>query len=529
VDLGHILTVVRRRWWLVVVAALVCGVGGAAYTAVSTPQYKSTVTVFFQIDRGGTLGVLAEGSQYVQDLVPSYSRVARMPIVLDKVIANTGLDETSAQLANRITVNSEPSSVVLTVTVTDDDADDAARVANAVAVQLAEVVPDLSPIDQKTTAGSIGVQTLQQAVPAANPSSPNLTLNLALALAVGLILGLGAIVALELIVSSPVDSREAVHRITSAPVLATISTDSRFRQRPLSISTHPRLARSEEYRILQANLQILLPDSMCVVVTSALPSEGRTTTAANLAIGLSHARRRVLLVDAHFRNPALAGLLGIPGGVGLTSILSGAADPKDAVRSWTTQLWGESHLSVIPAGPPPGGRDGAMESGGLLDRRAMAELMTSWRADYDAVIIDTAPLLSSVDGISLAAQADGAVLVVDSRRTRERQVADSIERLDLAGARTLGVVLSRTEDTPGDYLDQEHTARRRLGRSSGVPFRSAGAQGGGRHDSAGSLLAPPAAEGPPAEVHDDGGVRANGRDGRGYEGQEQQRRAAADQ
>jgi capsular exopolysaccharide synthesis family protein len=517
VDLGHLVTVARRRWWVMVLAALLGCAGGFALSAASTPQYNSTVTVFFSLSRGGTLSVVAEGSQYVQDLVPSYARVARMPIVLDPVISRMGVDQTSSELAKRVTVDNEPSSVVTTITVTDSSAQRAADTANAVADELTRAVATLSPVDQR--AGSIVLTTLQRAVPASDPTSPNLSVNLPVGLVAGLVLGFAAIVVLELIVSSPVNRREAVHRITSAPVLATVSADSRFRQRPLSISTHPRLARSEEYRILQTNLQILLPASLCVVVTSALPSEGKTSTAVNLAIGLSHASRRVLLVDAHFRSPAVAGLLGIAPEVGLTSVLSGQTDRKAAVHTWTTQLWGDTRLDVIPAGRLQN-QTSAIESSGLLDSRAMADLMATWRTEYDAIVIDSAPVLTAVDGISLAAHADGAVLVVDSRRTRERHVAESIARLELAGATTLGVVLNRL-DSGGEYLDQEPAIRRRLRPGSVLGFSSPPAPPG-RHGSMGGLLTATPPKGTPAEVQDDGGVRADTRHDRDDQGQVQQ-------
>jgi capsular exopolysaccharide synthesis family protein len=198
--------------------------------------------------------------------------------------------------------------------------------------------------------------------------------------------------------------------------------------------------------MLRANLQLRQPvdRSLAVVVTSALPSEGRTGIAVNLAIAMSHAAQRVLLIDADLRRPRVAQLLDIGTGAdpganaGLAGVLVGEALFEDVVQTWVGPDGGRSTLSVVTAGTS------SMNPSELLASEAMEDLLSTAKIEYDVVVIDTAPLLTLAGSAILAARADGALLVVDSRRTRMRQVTEAVTRLRLAGAQVLGVVLNNT-------------------------------------------------------------------------------------
>ncbi len=198
--------------------------------------------------------------------------------------------------------------------------------------------------------------------------------------------------------------------------------------------------------MLRANLQLRQPvgGSLAVVITSALPSEGRTGIAVNLAIAMSHAAQRVLLIDADLVRPRVAQLLDLDAGAdggpngGLAAVLVGEARFEDVVQTWIGPDGGRSRLSVVTAGTS------SVNPSELLASEAMEGLLSTVKLDYDIVVIDTAPLLRLAGSAILAARADGALLVVDSRRTRMRQVTEAVTRLRLAGAQVLGVVLNNT-------------------------------------------------------------------------------------
>ena len=159
-----------------------------------------------------------------------------------------------------------------------------------------------------------------------------------------------------------------------------------------------------------------------------MPGEGKTSTASNIALGLQTAGQRTLLVDADLRRPQLASLFRLEGSVGLTSILLGRIGLDEAV-----QIHNESGLAVLTSGTlPPNPAE-------LLQSHAMKQLLEAARLEYDSIIIDGPPLLPVTDAALIAAQADGAVIVVRQGKTTRDQFSHSLERLKGVGARPLGV------------------------------------------------------------------------------------------
>jgi succinoglycan biosynthesis transport protein ExoP len=166
-----------------------------------------------------------------------------------------------------------------------------------------------------------------------------------------------------------------------------------------------------------------------MVITSALPGEGKSTVALNLALSLAEVSDRVLLVDADMRRPTVAGRLGIEGAAGLSTVLVGQAAFDDVAQDW-------GRLTVLTAGVvPPNPAE-------LLSSPAMAELAAELAARFDVVIWDTAPLLPVTDAQLLARHADGVVLVAGTRTVRRAQLAAALDSLQRVETRLLGVVLN---------------------------------------------------------------------------------------
>jgi polysaccharide biosynthesis transport protein len=439
-DLGQAFAAARRHWLLLLVLALLGLGGGVTHQLLAPKIYRSTATVFFSLDRGGSVSELNNGNNYVQDLVPSYTKVATMPIVLAPVISDLGLQMSPGRLANKITITLQPASVIAQIAVTDTNPDLAASIANAVADRLTQALTTLSPKSSENTA-VISVTTLSHATAGTVPISPSRNNNLGAGLLAGLIIGLVGVAVRESIVTQPLTTRAEIERVTDVPVIGSIVADPRAGNRPLPMSSHPKIARSESFRILQTTLAGLRGDAQCFVVASSLSGEGRSSTALNLAIAMSHASRRVLLIDADLRKPSIAGMLGIDNSRGLTSILSGTATPAEGVQSWVTQPWGQKTLDVIPAGPL------ASQQSELLASSAMSWLLETVREEYDMVVVDSPPLLQSTDGALLSAQVDYTLMLVDAPRTKERHLVESLARLRMAGADVLGIVINRTAAT----------------------------------------------------------------------------------
>jgi capsular exopolysaccharide synthesis family protein len=167
------------------------------------------------------------------------------------------------------------------------------------------------------------------------------------------------------------------------------------------------------------------------MISSALPSEGKTTMTINIALTLAESGRRVAVVEADLRRPRVTRYLQLVGGVGLTNVLAGAADLDEVM-----QPYGPGGMAVLAAGPTP------PNPGELLASSHMAALIDKLRASHDFVIIDAPPLLPVADSTGLAPLVDGVILSVRYGSTRKDQLSQAVTALERVGARVLGVVLN---------------------------------------------------------------------------------------
>ncbi|WP_163617006.1 polysaccharide biosynthesis tyrosine autokinase [Microbacterium sp. B35-30] len=404
-------------------------------TALLSPTlYQSTVQQFVSVRNSGAAWDLAQSTSYARQAVTNYVRVVPTAIVLDPVIEDLGLDMTSGELAGQVSASAPLNTQVITITVTDENPSQAAQLANAIGESLATAVATELEAPTGTDAESkVRVETISAAKVPTQPSSPNLQLDLALGLLVGLAVGIGLAV-LRSVLDTRVRTIQDVEGIVDAPILGGIPFDPDSAERPLIVQVAPRDPRAEAFRRVRTNVQFLSVDSgtPVFVVTSSAPAEGKSTTAANLALTLAETGMRVALVDADLRKPRVADNFHIEGGVGLTDVLAGRV-PLSAVM----QPWGRSKLFLLPAGTlPPNPAE-------LLGSRAMWQMLEEMRRAFDYVIIDAPPLLAVTDAAVLTRLTTGAILVAASGSTRKPQLAAAVNSIASADAKLLGVVMTK--------------------------------------------------------------------------------------
>lgn len=429
-ELSDYIRVLRKNWLLVFLLTIVGLVAATGFTLSRTPQYESSSTVFVSTQAGGTTAELQQGSNFAQARINTYVGLATAPIVLDPVVASLNLDQGSGSLAGEVKASATPNSTLITVTVTDADPTQAAIVANAVAESLSTVVPRLEPASN-VGESPIRLTRVRDAVPAAKPSSPNIPLNIALGALVGLALGLGAAV-LRTSLDNRVRTPRDAEQITGAPGIGAIAYDAKAKERPLIVHADPLSPRAESFRALRTNLQFLdMGGRASFVVTSSIPSEGKTSTTINLAIALADAGKRVALLDTDLRKPKVAEYLGIEGGAGLTDVLIGRASVNDVMLPW-----GGRSLYVLPAGKiPPNPSE-------LLGSAQMSSLLDMLERDFDVVLCDAPPLLPVTDAAILARATSGALMVVSVAKTTRHQLTGATEALETVGAKLAGFVMS---------------------------------------------------------------------------------------
>ena len=190
---------------------------------------------------------------------------------------------------------------------------------------------------------------------------------------------------------------------------------------------------AESYRHLRTNVLATQQDNTprCIMVTSANPGEGKTTTACNLAISLAQAGKKVLLVNADLRRPVIHELFGLVNEKGLAGFLSGHASLEDVRQRGVIE-----NLDIVASGELP---DNPSE---LLGSEAMKEFIRSMKQEYDIVLADAPPLLAVTDAAVLAKEADGVVLVAFAGTTRVNAILSAVELLRNFDAKMLGVVLN---------------------------------------------------------------------------------------
>jgi capsular exopolysaccharide synthesis family protein len=250
--------------------------------------------------------------------------------------------------------------------------------------------------------------------------------------AVGLIVGVGA-AALRDSLDTTIRSPELLAEVASAPTLSVIPFDGEAATSPLITEGSAQSSRAEAMRQLRTNLQFVEVDRplRSLVVSSAVPGEGKSTTVCNLGIAFAEAGKRVVIVDADLRRPTIAEYLGLEGAVGLTNVLAGQASVRDVI-----QPWGNNSLWVLPSGYiPPNPSE-------LLGSDNMADLLAALSDSFDMIIIDTPPLLPVTDAAVMAAIADGCLLVSRHGKTTTTQVATAFSALAAVGAKLHGCVLS---------------------------------------------------------------------------------------
>ena len=273
----------------------------------------------------------------------------------------------------------------------------------------------------------------------AKPVKPDKVRNGVIALIVGLILGAAAAFLREYLRDS-IPSADDVEREAAAPVLGAIpyvpehSTNG-------SVHREEHGAITEAFRTLRTNLGFLTTQRGVrqLLITSPGIGDGKTMTAANLAVALTQAGRRVVLVDADLRRPSIHKRFGIEASVGLSNVLAREIPIVQAIVDP-----GIPRLRILPAGPVPANPTE------LLDSPAMLEVVRLCSAAADYLIVDSPPV-GLADASVLASRLDGVVLVVDQDASR-RELLHATQQLGRVDARLLGIVINKAEADRGAYL-----------------------------------------------------------------------------
>jgi capsular exopolysaccharide synthesis family protein len=310
---------------------------------------------------------------------------------------------------------------------------------------------------------SSNIRVVDPAMIPSTPARPAKTRNVALAFLVGLVGGIGLALMREYLdntVKTP-DDVETLSHLPSLAVVPQFAAANGNGKRPGLLQSFasnghdkrielvaqhlPKSQMSEAFRALRTSILLSQADHppQVILVTSALPREGKTTAAANLAVTLAQLGDKTVLVDADLRKPGVGRLLNLAGGkyAGLSSYLAGVSSldlvsiPHPAIPN----------LVAIPTGPlPPNPAD-------LLSSHKLADAIAELRTKFKFIVIDSPPVMAATDAVILSVQADGVLLVVRSGETPKEAFTRTRELLSSVKCRILGVVLNAVDSAAPDY------------------------------------------------------------------------------
>lgn len=432
-DLRTYLRVLRKRWRIVFITIIVLVGLSSAYTALSARTYVSGVQFFVSTSDSSDASQLAQGSTFSQARVTSYTQLVTAPVVLQPVITKLKLPEKPSVLGTSISATVPANTVLINVSVTDTDPNQAQRIANAIGQQFPQTVEAIERV-KANSASPVKVTLTKAAVVDTTAVSPKPVRNLLLGIVLGLLLGTGLAV-MRNTLDTRVRTKEDVEELSDElAVIGSIPFDGDAPKHPLLVQTDPHSTRAESFRSLRTNLRFVdvANHPRVIVMTSSLAGEGKTTTTANLALVLAEMGASVCLIEGDLRRPRLLEYLGMEGSVGLTDVLI-----EQAILADVLQPFGKHRLSVLGAGQlPPNPSE-------LLGSPAMRETLARLEEQFDYVLIDAPPLLPVTDAAVLSTVASGAVLVVGSGLVTRDQVTTAIESLEAVNGALLGVTLNR--------------------------------------------------------------------------------------
>ena len=528
-----------RKWlWLVVICTVVAG--GTAYgvSKNSTPIYQASATLLVNQASNPVSGAGYQDILTSERLAKTYANLLTGWPMLDETARRLGVD--AKDLEKTVTVSSVRDTQLLEIQVEGPNPQLIVQIANTLPevfiaqnqeLQMGRVSESKASLEREITSVEADITRTQDALNAVTddnqrmrletslaqyrstyssllssyqqirlaeaqatdnvaiakparvpelPIRPRTMTNTLLAAVVGAMIAVGAAFLIEYL-DDTIKTPDDVARVSG---LSTLGAIARLKEtggtRQLVAWLQTKAPESEAYRTLRTNIQFSSVDKpvRSLLVTSAGPSEGKSTTAANLAVVMAQTGQRVVLVDTDLRRPVMHKVFGVANNTGLTSAL---LNGDQVVLDGHLQGTEVENLSLLTSGPiPPNPSE-------LLGSHRMARLVEKLVGQADLVIFDSPAVLAVTDAAVMGRQVDGVLLVADAGQTREQVLAQAAAELQQTGANLLGVVLNRLDSRRGGYYyyyyyysEEEGGQRRRSISPHGADEEGAPARGRAR-------------------------------------------------
>lgn len=430
-NLQDFLKLIRARWITIAASVLLATAVAGIVTLLTTPLYQASTRLFVSASTASSVSDIYQGNRFSQERVVSHAQLLMGETVAQRTIDKLGLDMTAEALQEKVKATAKTGTVLIDVDVLDPSPVRARDIANALSDEFVVMVKELETVEGGAKPDARVVVEQRASVPDA-PVSPKKARNILLGVAAGLALGIGLAIVRD-VLDNTVKTREVLEDITGVGVVGGIQLDKERRKAPAIFFGKDNSAIAESFRKLRTNLSFLAVDNppRVIVITSSIPNEGKSTTAINIALALAESGNNVALVDGDMRRPTVHKYLDLVGAVGFSTVLSGAVPLEEALQPCAFE-----GVTVLAAGATP------PNPSELLASNAATKVLAELRARFDYVIVDSSPLLAVTDAAILAANADGALIMVRYGQTKREQLVQAVESLKGVGATLLGSVFT---------------------------------------------------------------------------------------
>ncbi|NLK27239.1 MAG: polysaccharide biosynthesis tyrosine autokinase [Clostridiales bacterium] len=444
--------VFKRIIWIII--GLFVGVSASFVCSkyIINPSYTASVQLYV-IPNDTEASVSLNELNYAQKVVTTYINFLNTNVFYEKILDDTKIDYSINQLKAMTSVKSINNTEIFQISVTSYSAE--------TSYSLAESMERIAPELIKSIKPSAEISVVDPVKFPNRPSGPDIIKNTIIGGMLGLTASVFIILLVE-ILDTNIKNKEDLIAKYQLPVLGEIPNfnlskdDRKTKKRPFiskkkkrlniksSVNDHSKFLFNEAFKALRTNLRFALIKEGCkkIIISSPLPSEGKSTTSINLGIAISQTGSRVLIIDCDLRKGKIHNSFNLKYKPGLTDALSGMVELKDVTKKTSYE-----NLDIIPLGtlsPNPSE---------LLSSSQMEKILLLLEKDYNYILFDTPPVNVLSDSLSLAKYSDGILLVVREGKTSHPILTNALDKFKLSQGNILGFVLNGISMNKGKKLN----------------------------------------------------------------------------
>ena len=429
----------------IIIATLVCCLIGGIYTKFLTiPMYKSSTTVILGSNQEGT-GITQSDISINNNLVSTYTEIIKSRRVLEQVQKELNESYTYKELASEISVSSINNTQIIKITVEDNNALNAKIIANLVAKVFTIEVPELYNLDN--------VHILDVAIEEDEPYNINVAKSSIIGGLLGLVLSSGIFFVIYYF-DRTAKSVEQVEEVLQMPILGSVEETKNLKEE-LVVATNPKEIISEQIRTIRTNLQFTSADEKIktILITSSIPSEGKSFISSNLATAFAQNNKKVLIVDCDMRKGRVNKIFKISNRIGLSNLLAYKEDDEENLEDYVfkTRI---DNLYIIPRGKvPPNPSE-------LLNSQKTAKLISLLSEIFDYIIFDGPPVNGLSDSLIMSDFVDRTIVVTSLNSAPIELLESTKKMLTNVNAKVAGVIVNkvpRRKSSGKSYYYYENT------------------------------------------------------------------------